>query len=394
LTKETGAPQPRVAVVMPGVLPEQLALWKACNERNSAITIVGSDKNVYEGRWPWQPRKPTDLETVLLRPFTPHRLLVRGPVWWFYRALGAALREIKPDLIHVISEPWGGLVIQTLVARRLSGLSTRVCVHGADNIYRHGSQIEQSVRRLILSRVLPRLDGFVSWSREGVELARQAGLRRVPTAVIPAIVPDPGEFHPVAAESRRELRAKLGLPTEQPVVGFVGRLAPEKGIMDLIEAFRSIGEPAPFLAVWGSGPLAGDVELRFRKEGIRGRYFGPLGLEEVSSAYQACDVIAVPSRTTESLKEQFGRVVVEAMLAGSVVVAYRTGALPEVVGDGGVLVDEADVGALRTAIRGLIDHPQARSRLALRGRRSVLNRYHPAVLSDRIASFWTEVLSR
>jgi hypothetical protein len=136
---------------MAGVLPEQLALWRACNDRNSAIIIVGTDKSVYEGALPWQPRKPPDLETILLRPLTPGRLLVRGQVWWFYRALGSALREIRPDLIHVVSEPWGGLVIQTLVARRLPGLGAPVCVHGADNIYWHGSRVEQFVRRLILS---------------------------------------------------------------------------------------------------------------------------------------------------------------------------------------------------------------------------------------------------
>jgi glycosyltransferase involved in cell wall biosynthesis len=223
-------------------------------------------------------------------------------------------------------------------------------------------------------------------------MARQAGLRGAPTAVIPAIVPDPAKFHPLSAKSKKELRAKLGLPIEQPVVGFVGRLVPEKGIMDLIEAFRSIGEPAPFLAVWGSGPLAGDVELRLRKERIRGRLFAPLGLEEVSSAYQACDVIAVPSRSTGSLKEQFGRVLVEAMLVGCAVVAYRTGAIPEVVGDEAVLVEENDVAGLSRAIRQLAEDRVFRERVAARGRARALERFHPGVLAERLVRLWDEVL--
>lgn len=384
----------RVAVVMGGVLPEQLALWKACNDRGSAITVVGTDKSVYKGKFPWLPRKPPDLEAILLQPLTPHRLLVRGQVWWLYRALGRALREIRPNLIHVVSEPWGGLVIQTLVARRLSGLTAPVCVHGADNIYWHGPRVEQFARRLILREVLGRVDGFVSWSREGLEVAGQAGLHGVPTAVIPAVIPNPEHFYPLSAQSKRDLRAKLGLPIEEPVVGFVGRLTAQKGIGDLIQAFRGIGEPAPFLAIWGNGPLAGAIEVWLHKAEINGRFFGPLGLQEVPTAYQACDVIAVPSRTTASLKEQFGRVVVEAMLAGSAVVAYRTGAIPEVVGDGGMLVDEGNIVELRAVIRRLTDNPEERTRISIRGRRSVLAKYHPAVLSVGMSSFWGEVLSR
>jgi glycosyltransferase involved in cell wall biosynthesis len=392
LTQETGSSHRRVAVVMGGVLPEQLALWKACNDRNSAITIIGTDKSVYEGDLPWQPRKPPDLETILLHPLTPGRLLVRGQVWWFYRALGAALRQIRPDLIHVVSEPWGGLVIQILVARRLSGLGAPVCVHGADNIYWHGSRIEQFLRRLILRRVLPRLDGFVSWSREGVEVARQAGLRGVPTAVIPAVVPDPEYFQPLAARSKRDLRMRLGLPADEPVVGFIGRLAPEKGIRDLVQAFRSIGKPTAFLAIWGSGPLASEVEQWIQKEGIHGRFFGPLGLREIASAYKACDVIAVPSRTTGSWKEQFGRVVVEAMLAGSVVVAYRTGAIPEVAGGEAVLVEEKDIAGLSKAIRRLAEDRAFREGVAARGRARALERFHPWVLAEQLVRLWDEIL--
>jgi glycosyltransferase involved in cell wall biosynthesis len=376
---------------MAGVLPEQLALWRACNDRNPAITIVGTEKSVYVGALPWQPRKPLDLETILLHPLTPRRLLIRGQVWWFYRALGSALRKIQPDLIHVVSEPWGGLVIQTLISTRLSGIDAPVCVHGADNIYWHGSGVEQFVRRLILRKVLPRLDGFVSWSREGMELARQAGLGEVPTAVIPAVVPEPEYFHPLDARSKRNLRTRLGLPAEVPVVGFVGRLAREKGIMDLVQAFRSIGKPTVFLAIWGSGPLASEVERWIQRERLHGRFFGPLGLREIASAYQACDVIAVPSRTTGSLKEQFGRVVVEAMLAGTAVVAYRTGAIPEVAGDDAVLVEENDIAGLSNALRWLAEDRAFRERLAARGRARALERFHPGVLADQLVRLWDEI---
>jgi glycosyltransferase involved in cell wall biosynthesis len=103
-------------------------------------------------------------------------------------------------------------------------------------------------------------------------------------------------------------------------------------------------------------------------------------------------VIAVPSRTTGSWKEQFGRVVVEAMLAGSAVVAYRTGAIPEVAGDEAVLVEEEDVAGLSKAIRRLAEDRAFREGVAARGRARALERFHPGVLAERLVRFWDEVL--
>ena len=177
-------------------------------------------------------------------------------------------------------------------------------------------------------------------------------------------------------------------------MGFVGRLAPEKGISDLILAFRDLGDPPAFLGIWGLGELLTKVKQQLGTDKVNGRVFGALGLHEVVHAYQACDVIVVPSRSTASWKEQFGRVALEAMLAGCVVIAYRSGALPEVLGDGGVLVEEGDIAGLRSAIIGVTTNPQERDRLADRGRRSALERYHPAILSEQISSLWDEVLSR
>ena len=68
--------------------------------------------------------------------------------------------------------------------------------------------------------------------------------------------------------------------------------------------------------------------------------------------YRRFDVVVVPSLETPSWVEQFGRVAVEAMASGVVVVASRSGSLPEVVGEAGVLVPPGDVGALADALAG------------------------------------------
>jgi glycosyltransferase involved in cell wall biosynthesis len=88
------------------------------------------------------------------------------------------------------------------------------------------------------------------------------------------------------------------------------------------------------------------------------------------------------------------RIVVEAMLAGCAVVAYRSGALPEVVAGGGILVDEGDVDGLSSAIERLADDPVFREGTGAAGRRSALARYHPRLLALQLIAFWDEVLQR
>jgi glycosyltransferase involved in cell wall biosynthesis len=384
--------RPRVAIVVGGVFPEQLALWRACQELDASVTIIGTKRNVHRGVFPWNPRKPMDVPTRFARLLTPPVLDRRGQSWWLYGGLGKILSQIRPNVVHVVSEPWGGLTVQALTVRQRLDQPPRVCIHAADNIYWHGSRLEQAIRKALIRQVFPRVDGFASWSREGVEVATEAGLRRVPTVVIPAIIPDPEQFSPASVYTKMSLRRKLGLPLQEGLMGFIGRLAPEKGVCDLVDALRLMGDRAPFLAVWGNGPLAPCVDRLFRAKAVRGRLLGPLPFAGTPDAYRACDAVVVPSRTTASWKEQFGRVLIEAMFSECAVVAYRSGAIPDVVGDVGVLVDEGDVTGLAQAMSDLMSDAGERVRLGQRGRSRALDLYHPRALAGQMIRFWQQVL--
>ena len=154
-------------------------------------------------------------------------------------------------------------------------------------------------------------------------------------------------------------------PTGAPggyVVGYVGRLERHKGVSVLLDALTLV--PNASLEVVGDGPLRSELERRATELGLgeRVRFLGSVERQNIASVYRRFDVLAVPSLTTSAWKEQFGRVVAEAMSVGTPVVASDSGSLPEVVGPGGVLVPPGDAVALGSALRELED-PARRAEL-------------------------------
>ena len=133
-------------------------------------------------------------------------------------------------------------------------------------------------------------------------------------------------------------------------VGYVGRLEAHKGVDVLLDAVA--GDPRLSLRVAGGGSLAQSLLARVQADGIDDRvdFAGPLEQSDLPEFYRSLHVLAVPSLTTPSWVEQFGRVAVEAMACGTPVVASDSGALPEVVGGAGILVPAGDSNALRGAL--------------------------------------------
>ena len=161
-------------------------------------------------------------------------------------------------------------------------------------------------------------------------------------------------------------------PTERPfTVGYAGRLVESKGLVDLLAAVRQLQAPVELL-------LIGDGELRARLEGqpIPGshvRVLNGLKHEQMAAGYAQLDVLVLPSHTTPTWKEQFGRVIVEALWCGVPVVGSDSGEIPwliELTG-GGLVFPEGDDASLAAALTELRVAPERRRQLAGAGRAAV-----------------------
>jgi len=180
----------------------------------------------------------------------------------------------------------------------------------------------------------------------------------------------------------RDLRAEIGVPPGAPLLGMVGRLAPEKAHATMIEALARLDAPgaSPHLVIAGDGPLRLETEAAARRHGVAGRVHLLGARTDLADIYAALTLLIQPSLT-----EGLPLVVLEAATLGVPIVASRVGAIPAVLEDGaaGVLVPAGDVGALAAAVGALLREPARAGALAARAAAVVEARYSARAMTAR-----------
>lgn len=194
---------------------------------------------------------------------------------------------------------------------------------------------------------------------------------------------------PVPVRSRAQVRAELGL-TDEPLIVNVGRLHPQKGQVDLIDAAaRWRDRPAgPAVVIAGDGPLRADLARRIETTGAPVRLLGHR--RDVADLLAAADVVVLSSRW-----EARPLAVQEAMQLGRAVVATDVGGVAGLVGAAAVLVPAGDVDALDRAVRRLLDDPGARAELGRRAARHAGDHWPDEAATARLViDVYRELLDR
>jgi glycosyltransferase involved in cell wall biosynthesis len=177
---------------------------------------------------------------------------------------------------------------------------------------------------------------------------------------------------PLGAEHAPEPVANHAPRADGFTVGFVGRLVREKGVEDLIRACAKVKAR---LVVIGAGPEEARLRALAQELGIQARWRGAIRAEEIMSHYTEMDVLVLPSKTTPTWKEQFGRVLVEAMMMGVPVLGSTSGEIPNVIGGAGWTFPEGKVEELAAQLARLRDSCDLRADLAIQGRDRAMRLY-------------------
>lgn len=239
-------------------------------------------------------------------------------------------------------------------------------------------------------------DAFIAVSERTKEILLLEG---APEEKITVLMPgiDLEHFRPGTKDA--SLLAKFDCSESDRIVLFVANLYWEKGIFDLLLAFRRawdhMGRPLEVkLLIGGKGKERDEVErwidlLSLRKQV---RLIGSYPYSMMPAIHRLADLFVLPSIPTRRWQEQFGYVLVESMATGKPVISARSGSIPEVIGDAGVLVEPNDFLGLAQAMEQLLDSGSERRHLGERARKRAESQFDLHTVAQSLSALYERVL--
>lgn len=276
----------------------------------------------------------------------------------YYPGLGKIIRDFRPQIIHIDEEPYNLSAWQALYHARRAGAKS--LFFSWQNIKRAYPPPFSWGERWVLKHI----DHAIIGTESVGEVWREKGYHG-PMSLIPQFGVDPDLFTPRKTIINRPF-----------TIGYFGRLVEEKGLVSLLRAAAMLKE-AWRLRIVGSGPQRAELESLAQELSIRERiqFCEHIPSVEMPAQYHELDVFVLPSLTRPNWKEQFGRVLIEAMASGVPVIGSDSGAIPDVIGSAGLIFPENDVEALAANLSRLQKNLHLRMQLVENGRIRALTHF-------------------
>ncbi len=323
-------------------------------------------------------------ETQLERTYIEGYELVVTPIRFngsyhlhYYPQFAKQVETFQPNIVHIDEEPYN---LATWMALRPARR------HKAKTLFFSWQNL---IRRypfpfgLMERAALRTVDHAIVGTESAAQVWREKGYTGQMT-VIPQFGVDPNLFHP---PSQR--------PTGGPVrIGYAGRLWVGKGVDLLIDALTELHELDWHLDIIGSGPEQNALTNQIQQKNLAERITltNWLASTEMPTRMRDLDILVIPSRTRRSWKEQYGRVIIEAMASGVAVIGSDSGAIPDVIGDAGLVFPEDDRAALVCILRRAIEDIPYRHQLSQAGRQRVLQQFTQQQIAAHTVAVYRDMI--
>lgn len=323
-------------------------------------------------------------ETPLERAYTSGYQLETTPIrlngnfhLHYYPQFARAVQDFRPDIVHIDEEPYNVATWQALYHARRAGAKT--LFFSWQNINRR----YPLPFRLGEQWVLRKVDYAIAGTESAAQVWRAKGYSG-PLRVIPQFGVDPDLFQPRPRAADGPL-----------VIGYFGRLVEEKGLHVLLEAAARLQNDRWRLRIVGDGPQRPALRALAARLGLADQvqFCDLLPSAQMPAQYTTLDAFVLPSLTRPNWKEQFGRVLVEAMASGVPVIGSDSGAIPDVIGDAGLIFPEGDAAALAAHLCQLQQDSALRQSLRQQGRARVLAHFTHRGVAEATAQVYAEMMA-
>jgi len=376
--------------IIGGVETHARQLVRHLNRRGFGVQVV--TKRIH-------PNDPAEdrLDDIRVRRVGPAGERRAGGKWMAIPSFFSQAIALADDVDAIVCVDYRGIGIAAVLAGRrirrpvilqaaTAGVLASAAEHDAS-----GVPAESALVRLIKAparAVYRRADEYVCIGRDIERETLNAGIPRERVHYVPHGV-DLQRFRPATADERSQIRQAEGWPSDRSIVLFVGRLSTEKGVLDLLDAWRMLDDRRAWLVLvgpdmpahpWDAGAKArAFIEAHQLEDRVR--LYGPS--TDTARLYRAADVFVQPSHF-----ESFGISVIEAMASGVPVIASKVGGMRDFLADGenALLHEPRSAAAVAAALRRALDDAGLRSRLAAAARRTVQQQFDDEALFDRYAA--------
>jgi glycosyltransferase involved in cell wall biosynthesis len=294
----------------------------------------------------------------------------------FYPSLARRIRSVNPDIVHVDEEPYNLATYHALRLAKRAGCRT-LWFSWQNLVRRYPFPFSLFERYSIHSA------DYALVGSAGAEAAWRHKGYSGPLAIVPQFGVDTAIFTP--RRPRREKDAPF-------VVGFAGRLVPEKGIGVLLRALTEL-DTSFRASILGRGPARARLKQMATSLRLADRisWLDELHSGDMPAFYHSLDALVLPSLSRRNWVEQFGRVLIEAMACGTPVVGSQSGEIPGVIGDAGLTFPEGDSAALAQHLYRLQHDPRLWADLTHRGRRRVEAQFTQHLVASRTVQVYREI---
>lgn len=295
----------------------------------------------------------------------------------FYRGLRALIRRVQPHIVHIEEEPYNLATFQAMCIAQMN--KAQALFFTWQNLLRRYPFPFSAIERYNFTRAACAIAG----NEEARDVLLAKGYRRT-IHVLPQFGVDPFLYR------------KMELPPREEntfVIGYAGRLVEEKGVQVLLSA--AAGLPGNWrLQIVGDGPYRPTLEALAKTLGIEERVIFELSIPSGEMPYflNKLNVLVLPSLTRRNWKEQFGRVLIEAMACEVPVIGSSSGEIPHLIAEAGLVFPEGHAEALREALHQLMSNPELCAELGQRGRTRVLTHYTQQRIAAETYAIYRQLL--